>query len=83
MERFSGKLLSRVFLSDQENERDAVHRDQTLQRHHDSVWLSTLFSVPPAHVLHDRENGEMHKKHVYMLKEIRNQNGSSSGELRV
>ncbi len=52
--------LSRVCLSEQEDERDALHRHQALSGHHDSFRLSTLLAVPPAAVLHDRKNGEMY-----------------------
>lgn len=44
---------------EQEDERDALHRHQTLPGHHDSLWLSALLSVPPVALLHDRKNGEM------------------------
>lgn len=50
--------LFKLRLSEQEDERDAVHRHQTLSGHDDSLRLSTLLSVPPAPLLHDRENGE-------------------------
>lgn len=53
--------LSRVCVFGQEDERDAMHRHQALPGHHDSFWVSTLLSVPPASVLHDRKNGEQRK----------------------
>lgn len=53
--------LSRVCVFGQEDERDAVHRHQALPGHHDSFWVSTLLSVPPASLLHDRKNGERTK----------------------
>lgn len=53
--------LSRVCVFGQEDERDAVHRHQALPGHHDSFRVSTLLSVPPASLLHDRKNGEQTK----------------------
>lgn len=52
--------LSHVRLSWQEDEWDALHCNQALSGHHDSLRLSTLLPVPPAALLHDRKNGEMY-----------------------
>lgn len=49
-------------VSEQENKRDTLHRDQALSGHYDSFRLSTLLSVPPAPLLHDWKNGEMFTK---------------------
>lgn len=45
-------------LLEQEGERDALHRHQTLPGHHDPLWLSSLLAVPPAALLPDRTDGE-------------------------